>query len=190
MISRKGLLTIFVVILTAGLVLPVFGQIASETIDIGITVTPFAAIKAAGPDLTFSVGAAAAGELPVITPGGLNAPSYVQYSSIVPNSGFRRIDVKADAAMPLGLKLNIRAGTPTGHGGVGTPLAGGVMIDSSYVPNTDQPIINGITSCATGSGTTQGPAIHYTLFIDEATFGSLDDTGALAVTIAFTIVAY
>jgi hypothetical protein len=192
MLTRRKIFTTFVVIFAAALVLPVFGQeTALETVDIGITVTPFQAIKADGPDLTFTIdaGTGVAGDLPVVTPNVLNEPTYLQYTSVVAIGQTRKIEVAADAVLPLGLKLNIRAGTPTGHGGVGTPVAGGVVMDNGYGLGDPLKIIDDIKSCATGSEITQGPAIHYTVSIDEATFESLDSTGAAGVTISFTILA-
>jgi len=189
MFSRKRLTIFFIVVLMTAVGFSAFAQaVATDLIGVTITVDAIALIKVSGSDLTFAVespGAAAAGELPVVNDS--NTPTYIQYTSVVA-SGARKIDVKASAALPAGLKLNIRAGTPTGHGGVGTPVAGGVMVDSTG-PTTDQTIITGISSCATGSGGTQGPAIYYTLSIDEATFGSLTTAGASGITLTYTLTA-
>jgi len=180
----------FVVFFVFGVAFSCFGQsvLAGDTISIAITVNPIALIKVSGTALQFTVEEpGAAGDLPVITDTA-NDPTYIQYTSVVASGGTRTIDVQSDAKMPAGLKLNIRAGTPTGHGGVGTPAAGGVMIDDAYTATTDETLISGITSCATGSGGTQGPAIYYTLSIEEKTFANLTTDGAAAITLTYTLV--
>lgn len=191
MITRRKLFTTFVVILAVGLVLPVFGdQVAVDTISVNIDVNPLALIVASGSAADFTVGGTpAAGDLPEIDDTG-NVPTYLQYTSIVPGVGqtTRSVTVTPSAALPAGLRLNIRAGTPTGHGGVGTPVAGGIVIDSTWTVET-YTIIDDITSCATGSGVAQGPPVYYTLSIDESTFEDLDTTAATAtVVITFTLV--
>ena len=138
---------------------------------------------------TFSVGApAVAGELPVITPSG--GPTYLQYTVVIDPlvSATKKITAHSSAAMLDGLKLDIWAAAPTGTGGVGTAAAGGLSLDSSYTTPDTSDLITGITSCATGSGITQGPAIYYTLSIDAATFDAMETTAAAAdYTITFTL---
>lgn len=188
--NRCKLRTIFVVILAFAIVAPAVlaDAVATDTISLDITVNPVAAIKVSGTALQFSVDApVAAGDLPVITETA-NDPTYIQYTSVVPSAQTRTIAVQSDTAMPAGLKLNVRAGTPTGHGGLGTPVAGGIMIDSTYTAATDQTLLTGITSCATGTGATQGAGIYYTLAIDEATFANLTTDGAAGIVITYTLV--
>ena len=188
--KRNGLRTIFVVLLAFTVVIPaaVADIVSGDTISLAITVSSIAAVQVTGTALQFSVDPPlSAGDLPVITETA-NDPTYIQYTSVVPTAQTRTIDVQSDTAMPAGLKLNIRAGTPTGHGGLGTPVAGGIMIDSTYTAATDQTLLSGITSCATGTGGTQGAPIYYTLAIDEATFANLTTDGAAAITITYTLV--
>lgn len=127
----------------------------------------------------------AAGELPTITPAG--GPTYLQYTVVVATGATKKITASSDLAMLDGLKMDVWAAAPTGTGGVGTPVAGGLEIDSSYTPDTASDLITGITSCATGSGTTQGPAVYYTLSIDAATFDSMITAGATTYTITYTL---
>ncbi len=140
-----------------------------------------------GTDPTFTVDdPAAAGELPVITSSG--GPTYLQYTVIVATGATKKITASSDKAMRDGLKLDVWAGAPTGTGGVGTALAGGLSITPSYTPATAVDLLNNITSCATGSGTTQGPAIYYTLNFDAPTFADLETTVAGDVyTITYTL---
>lgn len=184
---KNKLFTIFVVLFATAFVVPTFADVAGGNITVNIVVEPVALITASGSALTFTVDdPTTTGDLPAIDDTG-NVPTYLQYTSIVPATETRTVTVTPDVALPAGLRLNIRAGTPTGHGGVGSPVAGGIMIDSTWTTGSFT-IINGITSCATGIGTSQGPPVYYTLSIDEATFGDLDTNVGTAVVITYTLV--
>jgi hypothetical protein len=189
--ARKGIITLTAcALLLAGAAAAFADVVATDTIGVSINVNALAAIKVNGTAQTFTVGniAGAAGTLPNVDSTG-NVPTYIQYTSIVPAANTRQIAVQADKAVPDGLVLNIRAGTPTGNGGVGTPVAGGVSIGSAYVAGTDQDILTNITSCATGTGVTQGAPVFYTLALDEAGFTNLTTTAAAyTMTVTFTLV--
>ena len=162
---------------------------ATDTVDVNIEVEEVLAIELEGELVaTFVVGGSpAAGALPEIDSTGATA-SYLQYTSTVAAAQTRSIDVSSNALPPAGLKLTIKAGPPTGHGGVGDPVAGGVTIDSTYTLNADLPLVSGITSCATGIGATQGAPIYYVLDIDEATFASMvTAVAANVMLLTFTI---
>lgn len=136
---------------------------------------------------TFIVGVPlTAGALPVITPAG--TPTFLQYTVVVATGSTKKITAASDAAMLDGLKLDVWAAAPTGTGGVGIPVAGGLKVDASYVADTAADLITGITSSATGSGTTQGPAVYYTLSIDAASFSDMEVTGATTFTITYSLV--
>lgn len=136
--------------------------------------------------VTFTVDdPAAAGQLPLITSAG--GPTYLQYTVVVAAASTKKITAQSDKAMRDGLRLNVWAGNPTGTGGVGTALAGGLEVDNGYTINTPVDIINNITSSATGSGTTQGPAIFYTLTIDESSLDTMVTGAGDAYVITFTL---
>lgn len=187
--NRLKITTIVVVMLTGLLFEAGADVVGSATIDVSIDVTAVAAITVSGAAVSFSVGGSpAAGDLPVVTETS-NTPTYLQYTSVVPSTETRTIAIQADGPVPAGLKLNIRAGTPSGHGGVGSSVAGGVTIDSTYTGGTDLTIVTGITSCATGTSVTQGTPVYYSLSIDEATFEDLDTTAAThTITLTYTLV--
>ena len=190
MTRKMRILTTFVVLSMVFAAGNLFGDvIGAAAINVTITVNEVAAITVSGGAISFTVGAgAAAGDLPAVTPGA-NTPTYLQYSSIIQTGLPRSMAVQVDNPMPDGLILNIRAGTPTGHGNAGTPVAGGVTVDTNYVADTDQTIITTIESCATGTGATQGPPIFYSLAIDEATFEDLVITAVPLVVVAtYTLV--
>jgi len=128
------------------------------------------------------------GELPEITPSG--GPTYLQYTVVIDPlvSATKKITASSDLAMLDGLKMDVWAAAPTGTGGVGSPAAGGLTVDAAYTADTPADLITGITSCATGSGTTQGPAIYYTLSIDAATFDTMETAAATTYTITYSLV--
>jgi hypothetical protein len=127
-----------------------------------------------------------AGALPVITPAG--TPTYLQYTVVVASGDTKKITAESDTTMLDGLKLHVWAATPTGTGGVGEPVPGGLKVDSLYVADSASDLITNITSSATGSGTTQGPAVYYTLSIDAASLGTMETTGATVFTITYSLV--
>jgi hypothetical protein len=190
MTRRAAFSTILVVVLLTGLCFQAF---AAETgnVTVTIAITDVLAIAVSG-NQSFTVAAAApaAGAWPPIVDL-VNTPSHLQYTSVMAAPGDTckiTVEVAALSAVPipLGLKLNVRAGTPTGNGGVGTPVAGGVILDNAN--GAAVPIVTGIASCATGAGGSQGAPVYYTLAIDEATFKDLDATAAGVVTLTYTIV--
>ncbi|MBN2655986.1 MAG: hypothetical protein JXR86_02925 [Spirochaetales bacterium] len=129
---------------------------------------------------------ASPGELPLITPAG--TPTYLQYTVVVATGAEKTIQASCDTTMRDGLRMNIWAGAPTGTGGVGTALAGGLEVGTTYVADTAVDIIDTITSCATGSGGTQGPAVFCTLTIDESTFANMVTVASEVYTITYTMI--
>lgn len=187
--NRKKLVSAMVVLLLLFPVL-IFAQ-TTGTATASVTINEVALLNvdtASAP--TFIVNdlgsLGAAGELPLISPSG--GPTYLQYTVVSAGTDYR-ITAASDLAMLAGLKMDIWAATPTGTGGVGTPVAGGLEIDSSYTAGTASDLITGITSCATGSGTTQGPAIYYTLSIDESTFDAMVAGANTEYTITYTLIS-
>jgi len=179
---RKSILILAIVMF--GAVLAVSAQTATATVTINdvallnVNATSVPTFVVDDPDAT--------GEMPKITPSG--GPTYLQYTVVVASAATKKITASCDLPMPKGLKLDIWAATPTGTGGLGTPVAGGLMVNSASAVDVTADIISGIKSCATGSGTTQGPAIYYTLSIDAATFKDMIVTGATTYTITYTLV--
>lgn len=186
--KNKSIL-IFTGALVALLFLPaiLFAQDPSGTATASVTINDVALLTVSTADTpTFVVDdPGAAGELPVIAPTG--GPTYLQYTVVVATGAEKKITVSSGAPMPSGLKMDIWAAAPTGTGGVGTPVAGGLMVDSVYTADTESDLITGITSSATGSGATQGPAVYYTLSIDASTFASMETMTATTYTITYTL---
>lgn len=182
---RKSILILGVAILLFGATMGVSGQATGDA-TATVTINDVALLNVNATSVpTFIVDdPAAAGAMPKITPAG--GPTYLQYTVVISGTA-KKITASSDLAMPKGLKLDIWAATPTGTGGLGTPVAGGLMVNSAYVANAASSLITGITSCATGSGLTQGPAIYYTLSIDAATFNQMVTQAAVTYTITYTL---
>lgn len=127
------------------------------------------------------------GTLTIIAPGtGGATPSnpsddstYLQYTSTVP-SGVRQITAgwEASDTAPAGCSLKLEA-TPSGGTNEGS-TAGQITVSSSQ-----QAIITGIGSCATGTLGTDGAQLTYTLSLDTMT--SLIANESQVVTITFIL---
>lgn len=177
------------------LVIVLFGVVSglsaqtTAPVTVEIKAVALLAVKTAGTTITFVIddpaGPNAAGKLPSIT--SANGPTYLRYTVIVAPATTMKIQAQSDTIMPKGLKLDIWAAVPTGTGGLGTPVAGGLTITSGSTADTPSDLITGITSCATGNGDTQGPAIYYTLSIDAATFNEMSTQGSATYTILYTL---
>lgn len=181
---KKILIAAAVMLIVAG---GLFGQ-TTGTASADVTISAVAILgvnTATSPSFTVDDTGIAAGELPVITPSG--GPTYLQYTVVVATGATKKITAQSDTAMLNGLKMDVWAAAPTGTGDVGDAVAGGLEITPSYTPDTPADLITGIESCATGSGTTQGPAVYYTLSIDASTFADMEVTGATTYTITYTL---
>jgi hypothetical protein len=162
--------------------------VAAQT-PVNITVSAvevFAVNSAADPVFTVDDTGVAAGELPAITQTAGTA-TYLQYTVVTAVADSFYITAVSDTNVPVGLRLNVWAGAPTGTGDTGSAVAGGLEVTSSVGTVTGTTIIDGISSCATGSGTTQGPAIYYDLTFEESNFNLLVPVVAADYTITFTL---
>ena len=110
--------------------------------------------------------------------GDSDSSKLLQYTSLVGAAQTRNITVQwggADVA-PAGTSLDVIAASVPAGCGTAAPL---VTIDA-----TAQPLITGITSCATGTGA-NGAALTYTFNVD--TIGSLVVGESQTVTITYTL---
>ncbi len=116
--------------------------------------------------IALTVTAPAAGGDSVVLTGTPNATSYAQYTSVVDSAETRTISAQlASDVIPAGLKLNLTAGTPTGTGTVGSEVALGEDFTNGDTGGGD--IITAIGSCETGSETTDGAQLTYTLSVTD-----------------------
>ncbi|MCG8483115.1 MAG: hypothetical protein MJA31_07390 [Clostridia bacterium] len=118
-------------------------------------------IEGANTSITMTFGAPASDEAgsPLSDPSS-NSSLWLNYSSIVGASGeTRSITVKLDNAVSEGT-LTVQAASDAGNGlgSVGTAAASAITLST-----TAQNIVTGIGSCYTGSGTSNGHQLTYSL---------------------------
>lgn len=153
-------------------------QSDTDTHPVTIIIGSIAAVAVTGGNIT----------LTIIAPGvGGQAPSnpsdsscYLQYTSLVSSGQSRTLTAGwggLDAA-PSGCSLKIQA-TPSGGGGEGSGAG------QKTVSSTAQIVISGISTCATGTGVTDGANLTYTLSID--TYTSLVGGESKLATLTFTL---
>jgi hypothetical protein len=106
--------------------------------------------------------------------------TYAQYTSVVCGATTRAVTANwggGDAA-PSGTSLSLEVTSLTA--GCGTAVAGGITVDA-----TARNIVTGVTSCATGTGGTDGAQLTYTLSVSDVT--QLDSCDDQSVTITLTL---
>jgi len=114
-----------------------------------------------GTDITLTVSAPeTAGNNPAdIT----NDANYLQYTATVPALGTKKITAQLSAAVLTGCSLKLLA--IVGSGSNEGTSAGQVTLSNESASN----IITGIETCATGSSSTDGAKLTYTLTVDTMT---------------------
>ena len=110
--------------------------------------------------------------------------TYAQYTSTVSGAATRKITVQiTDGEVPTGCRLKLDASGIEDVAGEGVPVDGGVTIPPASGEAVT--IINGIKSCATGTGATDGAKLTYSLEIDnfsEVKAGTYNFTVSLTFT--------
>jgi hypothetical protein len=148
------------------------------TSAVAITINSIAALKISGGNISLIIQApVAGGQTPLDA---TDNTCYLQYTSAAPTGQSRQITAAwggSDAA-PAGCSLKLQA-TPSGGAGEGSG-AGEITVSS-----TAQNVITGITRCATGTGSTNGAQLTYTLLVVTTT--SLVAGESRSATIAFTL---
>ena len=108
-----------------------------------------------------------------------DSSSNLQYTSIV-DAGVRKIQAKLVAAtVPAGTSLKLTAS--------GLGAGEGTATSQITLSTTDQDLITGIGSVATGAAATDGPTLDYVWSIN--TMGSLDFGADAVATVTFTLTA-
>ena len=106
---------------------------------------------------------------------------WLNYSSTTATSATNTISVKADVALP-GMDLRVLAGANAGSGAgtAGTPTS---IVTLS---TSDQLIVNGIGTCYTGNGTSNGHNLTYSLATNDYSLIKYTATPTV-VTVTYTI---
>ncbi|MBO8167181.1 MAG: hypothetical protein H0Z25_08205 [Kosmotoga sp.] len=178
----KTRLLIFIAVLML-LGVTILGASDSVTQNIIINVKDIAVLNVTVGSVTLEVNApvkANAGDSPVVSTsvdGG-----YLRYTSIVESGKTRKITAQLDTDVPTGLALKLLATAPSGGTGtLGSPASNDEITLSK---DTAQDIITGISSGWTGTETTSGAKLTYSL---EITDGSKLNITNPTITITFTL---
>ena len=179
----KTRLLIFIAVLML-LGVTILGASDSVTQNIIINVKDIAVLNVTVGSVTLEVNApvkANAGDSPVVSTsvdGG-----YLRYTSIVESGKTRKITAQLDTDVPTGLALKLSVTAPSGGTGtLGSPASDDDEITLSK--DTAQDIITGISSGWTGTETTSGAKLTYSL---EITDGSELNITNPTITITFTL---
>lgn len=150
----------------------------TDTMTIHMSVDSIAALNVnPGSDITLTVSApATAGDTPV---GAANDANYLQYTSTVTATKTKIITAKLGAAVLDGCSLKLQA--TVGSGSNEGTSAGQVTLSNESAFN----IVTGIGTCATGTSSTDGAKLTYTLTVD--TMGSLVAAQEKHLTVTFTL---
>ena len=178
----KTRLLIFIAVLML-LGVTILGASDSVTQNIIINVKDIAVLNVTVGSVTLEVNApvkANAGDSPVVSTsvdGG-----YLRYTSIVESEKTRKITAQLDTDVPTGLALKLSVTAPSGGTGtLGSPASNDEITLSK---DTAQDIITGISSGWTGTETTSGAKLTYSL---EITDGSKLNITNPTITITFTL---
>ncbi|WP_051210678.1 hypothetical protein [Runella zeae] len=138
-------------------------------------------IEPSNASITLALQAPVQAGSPVTIPSN-NTSKWLNFTSAITTGGSRRITAQITAgAVPTGvrLKLNLGSYTGVGAGTLGTPLS------NIYLSTTSQNIVTGIGAAYTGTGSTNGYNLTYSLEIDN--YGQLRHNLSNTVTITYTI---
>ncbi|MGQ9779876.1 MAG: hypothetical protein ACUVRM_08380, partial [Bacillota bacterium] len=148
----------------------------TATQSVTMTVNEIAVIDVAGGNVTLTITAPTQGGAPPANP--TNNSTYLQYTSTVPTATTRKITAAFGAtdAPPTGTSLKLSATVPAGMGTAAPQLT---------LSSTAGDLVTGIGSVYTGTGTTNGAQLNYTLSIDN--FSQLVVGESKTVTVTFTL---
>jgi hypothetical protein len=174
------------------------GAMAQNFHDVTITIpsVTLIAVKNAGTlAVTYTAPTTAGDPLqgPTVTPA--SSPMYLQFSSIATGAITRKITATATSASTLtnGLSLKVSAGTvATGGGNFGTSMTNVSILSTAQALATGAKVIDGITSCYTGTGGTDGSLLTYApvaasaSVLTSAEYAALR-AGTYTVTVTYTL---
>ena len=107
--------------------------------------------------------------------------TYIRYTSVVPDGNTRTITAAiTSGVLPSGCALKLAVAGLSGNGNTGVAVADGV-----YLSGAPQNIVTGIGNCYTGTGSTDGVQIGFTLDVEDEAKLVAGETSV--VTISFTL---
>jgi len=106
---------------------------------------------------------------------------WLNYTALANKNAKRKVTVSTNEVISgIDLKLKVAVYSGDGEGTTGTPT----NTDAVVLSSTAQTIINGIGSCYTGNGNTNGHNLTYTMAANDY---SKVEAGAKSVTVTYTI---
>lgn len=184
--------------LLSGIYTESFAQTTSHNVSIEIpAVTMIRISPTTGNTKTLTYSAPAVAGDPITGAVASGAALYLQYSSIMGTAiTDRKIYVTAAGVMSLtnGLNVKVAAATPSSGAGVlGTTTGAQVVLAPTQVlaTGTAVKVLDGITSCYTGTGATDGSLLTYTSDVLPATLSSAQygalRAGTYTITVTYTL---
>ena len=177
--KKLKVILIIAIILTLCNIGEVLAADVTDTMVVHLNVEEIAVIIVnPGSDVTLTVSAPeTAGDVPADT---VNNSNYLQYTTTVAGSSTKKITAQLSAAVLTGCSLKLAS--EVGSGSNEGTSAGQVTLSSVSAPD----IITGIGTCATGTSSTDGAKLTYTLTVD--TISSLIASEQKHLTVTFTLI--
>ncbi|MFY7910211.1 MAG: hypothetical protein ACOVO2_11685 [Emticicia sp.] len=189
---------IFAIALLSGIYGESYCQTTSHDVSIVIpAVTMIRISPTTGNTKTLTYSAPTTAGDPITGAVATGADLYLQYSSIMGSAVTdRKIYVTAATSSTLvnGLNVKVAAATPSsGTGVVGTTTGAQVVLapNQTLASGTTVKVLDGITSCYTGTGATDGSLLTYTSDVLPATLSSAQygalRAGTYTLTVTYTL---
>jgi len=177
-ISKKFITSAIVIFLIAAVPLLAGTAEASHSITLNVNEIAVMGLNDTG-SITLETGSTVdPGANPTTIAAATNSDKYLKYTSIVNDGATRSITVALSTGVPAGTQLTVQA-ADAGTTGDGTPVGSAVTLST-----TDQNLITGIGSCATG--TTNGADLTYSYTITDVTLLEEDSDATITVTYTLT----
>ncbi len=158
-----------------------FAQTSSSTSTVDIPAYALLGFTGAA-SLTMPFVAASIPGAEIVAPAD-NSTLWLNYSSVTSTAiSLYTIKVKISALIP-GVDIRLTAANPDMTTGSGT---GGTGSAAQVITATDQPIVTGIGSCQTGSGSGAGSNLTYAISVNKTAYASLFKS-APVVTVTYTM---
>jgi hypothetical protein len=186
----KNFLKILVsIVLIGGIAVTTNAQVDNiDAHDITIQIPEVALLDIEPNGSTITIGPAAPTEEgdPIDFTNATNNTLWMNYSSIIGSTTEPSRDVTVaitTGTLPGGMELKVLAAADAGGGAgtVGTPTA------EVTLSTTTQNIVTGVGSCYTGTGTTNGHQLTYTLSLSAGNYADLDFDDATTLTVTYTL---
>jgi hypothetical protein len=121
-------------------------------------------------------------DLPVAT----DSSTYLRYTSVVKSGKYRNMQAQiTGGTVPAGTTLTLAVTVPTGPDLLGSP---GLLYGSGTCPlsGTAQQFLQGVLTCVTGTGATDGANLSYTLATSDWRVLKTDASSDITVQFTFT----